>query len=130
MSDSGSSKVDEALGNRLIQPDGSENDSSETKVDDGVTEDCEAHSSKKRARGPEDCLNYESEDEEEFTPFTQEFLPSSEPEETCAKKSEQVFAKKSSVKYSGIGSKGSTTKKARVKSAKKSKGKRYSFVVL
>ena len=43
---------------------------------------------RKRAIGPDDCLNYESSDEEEFVPFTQTPDPP------------KVFAKKSKVKRS------------------------------
>jgi hypothetical protein len=64
----------------------------------------------KRPRGPEDCLNWESE-EEEFTPFTQEriFTPVSD-------HGRKVFAKKSVVK--GI-AKNSASKKPRLKSGRK-----------
>ena len=114
---SNSGKVNEDLAEGLDQPDGLKNhDSGKSTVDENVTDGLvQANSSKKRSRGPEDCLNYESE-EEEFTPFTQEFLVNSKPE--------QIFAKKSVVKRSGNECKGSSAKKARVKGiGKKSKGK-------
>jgi hypothetical protein len=63
----------------------------------------------KRRRGPEDCLNWES-DEEEFTPFTQERIFT--PREVPVSKGR---AKKSVVK--GIAKK-SGFKKARLKSGK------------
>ena len=70
--------------------------------------------SKKRPRGPEDCLDYDESDEEEFTPYTQEnpevvFVPP---------KKKIVFAKKSAPKRSG--GKKPRAKKAVVKSTKTS----------
>lgn len=64
----------------------------------------------KRGRGPEDCLNWDDSDEEEFVPFTQArvFTPRCEPK--------RVYAKKSVVKGSA---KGNPAKKSRGKAPKK-----------
>ena len=44
----------------------------------------------KRARGPHDCLNWDSDSEEEFVPYTQSSSPP-----------KKVFAKKSTAKFVG-----------------------------
>ena len=74
MSDSTSSSPKE--GNSKRPPDPNEDDDQEADP--------------KRARGPSDCLNWDSESEEEFTPFTQSSSPP-----------KKVFAKKSAPKRVG-----------------------------
>ena len=82
---------------------------------------------KKRSRGPNDCLNYEDDsDEEEFTPYTQSnpdvmFMESeSKPKLVFAKKSS---AKKSSVKSKRKGTGKSSKAKNGSKDGSSSKGK-------
>ena len=78
----------------------------------------------KRPRGPYDCLNWDDSDEDEvFTPFTQENPPIS-PGKVFAKKSSanKGSAKKSSVKNSRA--------KNRKKSTSKEKGKSLGMFVL
>ena len=77
--------------------------------------------SKKRSRGPDDCLNYEESDEEEFTPYTQ-----ANPEVVYeSPKKKKVFAKKSVPKRSG--GKKPRAKKAVVKSTKSSAASKGKF---
>ena len=107
MSDSTSSSPNE--GNSKRPPDPNE-----------VNEDQEA--APKRARGPYDCLNWESESEEEFTPFTQSSSPP-----------KKVIAKKSSGKIVGEkkkknGAKNSSKSKSSTSSAK-GKSIRKLFIV-
>ena len=122
---SNSGKDNEDLAEGLGLPDGlKKQDPGKSAAEENVADgSVQVNSSNKRSRGPEDCLNYESEEEEEeeFTPYTQEFLTKSEPE--------QIFAKKSVAKRSSNLGKGSSAKKARVKGgAKKSKGKCFYYL--
>ena len=66
---------------------------------------------KKRARGPSDCLEYDSEDEE-FVPYTQE-----SPAVVWSPEKKKVFAKKSVIK--GSGSKGGKKSSKKSDNAKK-----------
>ena len=77
--------------------------------------------SKKRTRGPNDCLDWEDSDEEyEFTPFTQ--IPEDVP---AASPKAKVFARKSSAKIS-TGNKPANKSCAKKLSAKKSSAKNVS----
>jgi hypothetical protein len=75
----------------------------------------------KRARGPYDCLNWES-DDEEFTPFTQSSSP---PKEVFAKKSTPKSLKKKNVAKNRCSKKSASSK---VKG--KSLGKALVFICL
>jgi hypothetical protein len=101
----------------------------------------DAGASRKRCRGPQDCLDWdESDDDEVFTPFTQSnpVIIESEPEEVFAKKSapkkmcgrKKSSAKKSSAKKSSeisFGDKSSSDKPSSDKpSTAKSSAKRSS----
>jgi len=78
--------------------------------------------SKKRARGPSDCLDWSESDEEVFTPFTQAFTPTSPPPK-------KVFRKKASVKKSG-GKKAGGKAKSKSSSSSVLKGKSLGKFVL
>lgn len=92
----------------VVKDDNADVEQQDVSADTAVAVEKDVEGSIKRRRGPEDCLNWES-DEEEFTPFTQERIFTSVEKDQGRK----VFAKKSVVK--GVARK-SASKRPRLKS--------------
>jgi hypothetical protein len=93
---------------------------------DGKSQSEDSTDCAKRPRGPYDCLNWDDDSDEEFTPFTQsnpEGVPPTPPKKVFAVKSSAKSSSKSSVKRSSKSSVNAGAKKS-----SKAKGKSGIFL--
>jgi hypothetical protein len=123
----GPNDVPSSMGSPVVVEHGSSSDSGQKRSSE--LSDNFSEVEKKRPRGPYDCLDWDYSEEEEFTPFTQEYIPPPSPKKSAAKsrskKCDKSAVKSSKKKTSVSIFEGSLSKKSSKKSLKKSSGKLF-----